>query len=58
MKKTYSTPQALTVVLNAKSSLMEISGHDEEGNGNQLTKENVGGNDVTNGGKNVWDEEW
>ena len=60
MKKTYITPEALTVVLGASTSILTGSDLRQEGDkvvgsvydsnatGSGLTKENV----------NVWDEEW
>ena len=60
MKKTYITPEALTISLATSLPLAAISGHNEQGDGNQLVKEQVdydadGG---TGSGKNIWDEEW
>ena len=57
MKKTYITPEALTISL-AMSLPLAMSGHDEIGDG-QLVKEQVeinGG--TTSGGKSIWDNEW
>ena len=62
MKKTYITPEALTISL-VMSSHLALSGHNTIGDGNQLVKGQVGFDDdddssTTGGGKNIWDEEW
>ena len=59
MKKTYITPEALTVRLAMSTPLLDMSFNDEIGD-EVLTKENKDGlNGTTTGGsKNVWDEEW
>ena len=57
MKKTYITPEALTISL-AMTLPLAMSGHDETGD-EILTKENAdGSNGTTGGGKSIWDEEW
>ena len=58
MKKTYISPETLTVVLNAKTNILQGSPLDKEttelpDDAPLLTKESQG-----DGGKNVWDEEW
>ena len=63
MKKTYIAPEALCVCLDPKSALLDGGGlalSNSEGAEVGWAKENVNGdnNDVTTGGKNVWDEEW
>ncbi|MBQ8455152.1 MAG: hypothetical protein IJ537_07430 [Bacteroidaceae bacterium] len=62
MKKTYITPEALTVVLGSSTSILTGSAdlHDD-GNGNiigGLQEGNAGGPGLTKESKNVWDEEW
>ena len=60
MKKTYITPETLTISL-VMSSHLALSGHNQEGDGNQLVKGFVDGLDEeenTTGPKNIWDEEW
>ena len=59
MKKTYTTPTALTVVLNSGDicqSLVIGSGNSDSssGNGTDLVKEE--NTSITN--KSIWDEEW
>ena len=56
MKKTYITPEVLTVVLGTCQMMAESlplggdgGSDDEVGDGDFLSKEN---------GKNIWDEEW
>ena len=60
MKKTYIIPKILTVVLNTKSCIL-LGGSDGLGEGGEAgigTKEYVGDDGASAGGKNVWDEEW
>ena len=62
MKKTYITPEALTISL-VMSSHLALSGYNTIGDGNQLVKGQVIINDeddssTTGGLKNIWDEEW
>ena len=59
MKKTYITPEALTVCLAMSAPLLDMSLNDEIGD-EVLTKENKDGlNGTTTGGsKSIWDEEW
>ena len=58
MKNIYISPES-TVVRLMPSAILATSGHDEEGDGNQLTKEYMGNsNSSIGGGKSVWDEEW
>ena len=56
MKKTYIIPNIIVVNLSTTMPLA-ISGYDEAGNGNQLTKEYTD-EGSSKGGTNVWDEEW
>ena len=57
MKKTYITPEALTISL-AMTLPLAMSGHDEIGD-EILTKENADNlGPTTSGGKTIWDEEW
>ena len=62
MKKTYITPEALTISL-VMSSHLALSGYNTIGDGNQLVKGQVIIDDeddssTTGGLKNIWDEEW
>ena len=62
MKKTYITPEALTINL-VMSSHLALSGYNTIGDGNQLVKGQVIIDDeddssTTGGFKNIWDEEW
>ncbi len=60
MKKIYINPETLTVVLNAKTSILISSDSDDElvpGGTTAGTKE-YAGDDNSAGSKNVWDEEW
>ena len=60
MKKTYIAPEALCVCLDPKSALL-LDYSDSIGDGTILTKEYVGEeeyDDVTTGGKSIWDDEW
>ncbi|MBR4131030.1 MAG: hypothetical protein IKU02_08960 [Bacteroidaceae bacterium] len=58
MKKIYISPESIVVRLMS-SAILATSGHDEVGDGNQLTKENVNNfGSSTGGGKSIWDEEW
>ena len=62
MKKTYITPEALTISL-AMTLPLALSGHNTIGDGEQLVKGQVGFDDEDNGSttgglKNIWDNEW
>ena len=40
-------------------TMIALSGHDEAGDGNQLTKEYAGDNSSAGtSGKSIWDNEW
>ena len=62
MKKTYITPEALTVVLGTSTSILIGSAdlHDD-GNGNivgGLQEGSAGGPGLTKESKSLWDNEW
>ncbi|MBQ7528150.1 MAG: hypothetical protein IJT11_10595 [Bacteroidaceae bacterium] len=58
MKKTYTTPTELVVVLQNVNMIAESLGDGGEGGGlDSDVKESADGNGST-GSKNVWDEEW
>lgn len=62
MKKTYITPEALTVVLGSSTSILTGSAdlHDD-GNGKivgGLQEGNAVSSGLTKESVNVWDEEW
>ena len=60
MKKTYITPEALTVVLGSSTSILTGSDLHQEGNNvvGSVYDSNAEGAGLTKESKNVWDEEW
>ncbi|MBO7137183.1 MAG: hypothetical protein J6V92_01805 [Bacteroidaceae bacterium] len=58
MKKTYISPKNILADMMPET-MIALSGHDEAGDGNQLTKEYAGDNSSAGtSGKSIWDNEW